>query len=182
MRKIATILLIAGTSLFAVSAEQEKIMQESYNIGKQIVAKDGTSFEWTLTAIGLTESSAGKNIIGDEHHTKKLVKASLGVYQIRLATAKEIIKKDKLMNKYYAYLLEDENRLATLLLTNSKFSGSLAATYLKMMYNRGLKKHLWNPHFYAVSKYNGGAHNKTYYNRVMNNLKTIRRLKVIRKL
>jgi hypothetical protein len=129
----------------------------------------------------MTESSSGRNIIGDEHYSKKLKKASLGVYQVRFDTAIFIIQRDKLMNQYYSFLLESKNeqRLITLLLTNSKFSGMLAATYLKMNYNYALKKGMKNPYFYAISRYNGGAHNTPYYKRVMKNMRMIKRLKVI---
>jgi len=176
--------MMLGTPVLALSAEQEQVIKESYNIGKQIKAKDGMTFEWALTAIGMTESSSGRNIIGDEHHSKKLKKASLGVYQVRFDTAKEIIKKDKRMNRYYSFLLlkKNENRLVTLLLTNSKFSGMLAASYLKMNYNAALKKKLAKPYFHAISRYNGGNKNYAYYDRVMKNMKLIKRLKIIRKV
>jgi len=182
-RIIVTIMLMVfGTPLLALSAEQEQVINESYNIGKQVKAKDGMTFEWALAAVGMTESSSGRNIIGDEHYSRKLKKASLGVYQVRFDTAIYIIKRDKLMNKYYSFLLlkRNENRLVTLLLTNSKFSGMLAATYLKMNYEAALKKGSPKPYFHAISRYNGGCWNYAYYERVMKNMRMIKRLKIVK--
>lgn len=67
---------------------------------------DGHSFEQTLCAMALTESSAGRNIIGDQYIYSKhsgLTEASLGVLQVRLITAREMIKKEKYMNENYLH-------------------------------------------------------------------------------
>ena len=168
-----TITTMLFTNLMGLTLDQENVIKSGYNIGKQIKAKDGMTFENTTASISITESSAGLNIIGDEHHSKKLRLASLGAYQIRLVTAKEIITKDKQMNKYYGYLLQPnrENHLITLLLTNIEFSAMIAATYIKMNYNRALKNGHGNPLYYAISKYNGGSRNTPYYKRVIKNMK-----------
>ena len=160
-----------------LSTEQENILQKAYNIGKQIVADNGTTFEWAAAGITFTESSAGKNIIGDESYTKNIREASLGSMQVRLATAKWVIKKDKLMNRYFNFLLADnkEKRLITLLLTDIQFSAMIGITYVKMNYNSALRRKFQRPYFYAISRYNGGSHNYKYYHRFKDNVKKIKK-------
>jgi len=172
--KILLPLLIAS-SLFGISGSQSKVIKDSFNIGKQIRAKDGMTFGYTLASIALTESSAGKNIIGDMM-TKHLRDGSLGTYQIRLVTAREIIKKDKYCNEHFKHLLKNEKRLLTMLLTSNDFGAILAGTYLKMSYNNALRVQKDNgPYFHAVSRYNGGSNNHKYVQRVRKNMKIIKK-------
>jgi len=187
-RPLLTMMLIMSTPVLAkevkspLSAKQEKVIQTVYDIGKQIKADDGMTFEWAAVGITFSESSAGKNLIGDESPDLKLRKASLGSMQVRLNTAKWIIKRDPLMNEYYSFLLKPkmEKRLISLLLSDVKFSAMIAITYLKMNYNCWLKKGHKNPYFHAISRYNGGNNNTIYFAKVKKNIKNIKRWKAIK--
>ena len=190
-RPLLTIMLIIGTPILAnktqvkspLSAKQKQVIQEAYSIGKQIVAYDGMTFEYATAGVILTESSAGKNLIGDESPDLMLRKASIGSMQFQLATAKWVIKRDKLMNQYYSFLLKPkmEKRLISLLLSDVSFSAMMGATYLKMNYESKLRKGATSKqaYFYAISKYNGGSHNWAYYARVIKNIKNIKRWKTL---
>ena len=57
------ILPLIATSILAFSTDQKEILNEAYNIGGLIKAKDGMTFEKTLRSIALTESSAGKYVV-----------------------------------------------------------------------------------------------------------------------
>jgi hypothetical protein len=176
--KVILSLLLCFSLSFGFTSYQKSIIRQSYNIGKLIKAKDGMTFENSLASIVFTESSGGKYIVGDRF-SKHLRDASLGPFQIRIKTAKWIIKKDKFCNKYFGWLLKDEDALITYLLTKPKFSTILAGTYLKIYYNIALKRGYQNPWQYAISKYNGGSKNYKYINRVRGNIKLLRRKKII---
>jgi len=180
MQKFLSSLLIS-TQLFALNNIQVNNLKLAYNIGKQIKSNDGISFENTLCAIMLTESSAGMEVIGDKYKDgklKSLYDSSLGVFQIRLITAKEVIKKDKFMNKYFNHLLYNDKKLVNLLLLDTEFSAMIACTYLKMTYNYALKhkhKSSWRS---AISRYNGGWNNTVYIERVMKRYENFKRYKL----
>ena len=174
MKILILSLLVVSLQAGYFTKSQKDNLNIAYNIGKQISAKDGMTFENTLRSIAFTESSAGENIIGDRHWTRQLSKASLGTYQVRVMTAKEVIKKDKFMNKHFSYLLEDEDKLIRMLLEENEFGALVAGHYLKMNYNYAVKKGI-DPYFYTVSRYNGGSNNTVYVERIRNNIKKIKK-------
>ena len=174
MRLLILPLLVTSVIGSMFSNDQKIILQEAYSIGKQVKVKN-MSFENTLRSIAFTESSAGRYIIGDEHITKDLKKASLGVYQVRLETAKEVIKKDPFMNKYFKYLLKDDRALVSMLLSKSKFGALVAVSYLKMNYKTALRRGHHTPWEYTVSRYNGGSKNYIYINKIRKNMKLLKR-------
>jgi len=95
--------------LFGLNVNQLNILKLSYNIGKKYKAIDGHTFEDTLSAIILTETSAGKYIIGDNYFQtgkeKPLILKSLGVAQVKLETAIYIILKyPKIFKKYKQFI------------------------------------------------------------------------------
>ena len=103
MKKIILILIIT-ISVYGYSEAQLENLNRIYNIGLQMKKKTGMSFEKTLCAIALTESSAGVNIIGDQYTSSNivlLVDSSLGIMQERLVMIKELLKKDAYIKKYY---------------------------------------------------------------------------------
>lgn len=96
-----------STFLYGYSEYQISVLNEVYNTGLEMKAIDGHSFEKTLCAMALTESSAGKNIVGDQQiHSKYsgLTEASLGVLQTRVITAREMMLKESYMHENYYYL------------------------------------------------------------------------------
>jgi hypothetical protein len=179
LKVLLTLVLVFSVSYGSYGSvfndSQKHIIRKSYNIGKLIKAKDGMTFEHTLSSIAFTESSAGKYIIGDKF-SKKLKDASLGVYQIRLETAKFIIKRDKFLNKHFKYLLKDNDALISMLLREEDFGALVAGHLLKFWYEYALRKGVKNPWFYAVSRYNGGTKNVKYVNRIRKNMKVTKRL------
>ena len=179
LKRTTVILVTTYTLLFGLSKDQESVLQRAYIIGGLTVADDGMTFEKTISSIALAESSAGKELIGDTRADGELVglyKSSLGVCQVRLMTAKEVIKKDKFMNKQFSHLLIDnDNMIIKMLLSSPDFNILIASTYIKMNYNRSLHKGV-KPLFGTISLYNGGWHNEIYYGRVMKRMKHIEKL------
>jgi len=171
MKLILSILLASSILLSdTFSKEQISVIRKSYNIGKQFKARDGMTFENTLASLVFTESSAGKFVVGDRHNF--IENCSLGYYQIRLDTAKWIIKKDSFLRRHFKDLRDD--RIISLLLTNQEFGALISGTLLKFWYNYALSMNIKKPWEYAVSRYNGGIHNIKYINRIRKNMKKIK--------
>lgn len=173
------ILFFLMSSLFALNNKQTKIIKESYNIGKEIKARDGMTFGYALSAIVLQESSAGRDLIGDKYKNGKLKNfydSSLGIFQIKLSTAKWIIRRESFLNKYFKNLLHNDKKLVNMLFTNEKFSALVAGYYLKHSYEEALLKNFKNPWFRSISRYNGGWNNTSYYHKIMKRLRYIKRL------
>jgi len=91
------IIVLFSIPLFALSPIQNNILKMAYKTASQYKAKDGHIFNDTICSILLTESSAGRYLIGDNYFTngkeKPFLLKSLGVGQVRLETAIELIKK-----------------------------------------------------------------------------------------
>lgn len=147
--------------LISTSFADIKLSKSQINVLKEIysVAKSVDEYPSTIAAISLVESSAGLNIIGDwkKDAGVSLLTASLGCMQIRLDTCRWIIEVTPSLSKYKK--IKDQ-QLAGLLLTNVRFSALIASHYFKKL--RASRKR----YYLAVSGYNGGYYNKSYYNRV----------------
>jgi len=153
-------------SLFAVTADQLKTLQIVRDIARDIPDLHGETYENTLSAICLTESSAGRNLIGDFKEKTSITKASLGAMQIQVATAKYVAKRIKTL----AWLNQHSDAyIANQLLTNLKLSVKIAAHYLVILKER--RVHYFN----VVSGYNGGYHNHRYFSKVMQNMKLVKK-------
>lgn len=219
-KKILSVLLIIGIMTTAnastLTQKQIKILKTVHDVCSQYHATDGMSFGKTCSAITLQESSAGKNIIGDQGIDPDiLVNSSLGVMQIRVRTVLEVLEHNKKLRKQYKYfwhkdydaihkyvpiliaikyyykmwrqsrgrraieyhkkyILEKKHfirykkaynkdlAIAESLLTDIKFSATIAANYLILNYELAQKRHYWNPWWKAVSRYNGGWKNVHY--------------------
>lgn len=159
------LLILLNTSLYAkISPEQLTLLQAVRDAAKSIKDYRGVTYENTLSAICLTESSAGVHLLGDIQKGKSIIGASLGAMQIRVATAKYIAK----LTPSLRYLLKyTDQTIATILLTDIKTSVKIAAHLLVRLKNNRKK------FYYMVSGYNGGWRNKPYYKRVMKNYKTV---------
>jgi len=104
MRYIIISFLLAA-SLFGLSEKQINVIKNIYQECSRYRANDGFTFENTCAAIALTESSAGKNIIGDQGDDPTiLVQSSLGAMQIRVRTVLEVLKNFPELRKQYASL------------------------------------------------------------------------------
>ena len=154
-------------SLHAITDEQIATLQKIRDVAKTLPDRYGETYENTLSAICLTESSAGVHIVGDHRKGHALAKASLGAMQIRLSTARYIAKKTPSLKWILKY---SDGHLANMLLTNVDLSAKIAAHYIIML------KHARKDYLKVVSGYNGGFVNFTYYNRVMKNMRLVRSL------
>ncbi|WP_188108628.1 transglycosylase SLT domain-containing protein [Sulfurimonas lithotrophica] len=162
------LLLSVGKLLCAdVSKKQLEVLQTVRDVARTISDNQGETYENTLSAICLTESSGGVHILGDVKKGTDITKASLGALQIQLATAKHIAKLTPSLN----HLLKlSDTKLATLLLTDVKTSTKIAAHLLVRL------KHSRKKYFNMVSGYNGGYSNAPYYKRVKKNLNLVYKL------
>jgi hypothetical protein len=163
------LILLFATSLLAekMTPKQLHVLQTVRDVAKSIPDRNGKTYENTLSAICLTESSAGKNTIGDFKHKKSFTKASLGAMQIQVATARHVsqnVKKLRWLNNL------SDVQLAGRLLGDIKLSAQVATHYLVLLQNQRQE------HFYAISGYNGGTTNRPYYNKVMKNMELINHL------
>lgn len=168
MRFLSLIVLIfLSLAADGMTSKQLQVLQTVRDVAKSIPDKNGVTYENTVSAICLTESSAGKNTIGDYKHKKSFTKASLGPMQIKVSTARHVsqnVKKLRWLNGL------NDVQLAGRLLGDIKLSAQVATHYLVLLQNKRQE------HFYAISGYNGGMVNRPYYNRVMKNMLVVNRL------
>ena len=165
--KILSTLFLLFISLFAVTDEQLHVLQTVRDVARSIPDKSGETYEDTLSAICLTESSAGKNLIGDFKSNVMITKASLGVLQIQVATARHVSKRVPSLQ----WLLDlNDAQIANKLLSDIELSARIAAHYLVMLKNERGK------FFNMVSGYNGGMTNRPYFDRVMKNMELVKKL------
>ena len=165
--RFLTTLLLSFISLFAVSQEQLKVLQTVRDVARTIPDHTGETYENTLSAICLTESSAGTNVIGDFRKGIVITKASLGVLQIQVATARFV--SNRVDSLSWLQGLSDA-QIANKLLSDVELSARIAANYLVIL-QKARKKY-----FAMVSGYNGGKVNHPYYSRVMKNMQLVKEL------
>jgi hypothetical protein len=176
------IFMLFTNNLFAFDETQIKLAKKIYNIGKTFKTADGMTIEKTLAAISLRESSLGKYVLGDKKSNgefKPLKEMSLGPFQMRLFTAKEIIKENKL-KEYYQYL-KNNTALINKLITDVEFGAKLSAYYFIKNYNEALRRGMSRPYFRAVSRHNGGWNNKPYFSALMKNMRSIKTLDFVKR-
>jgi len=106
LKKMCIISIFMINSLLAeLTKSQVNLLNTVYSEGKQYKAHDNFSFEKTLCAIYITESSAGKYIIGDKYTDtgtlKPLYLSSLGPGQIKLETALLVLNKYPVLQKKF---------------------------------------------------------------------------------
>lgn len=120
----------------------------------------GETFENTATAICLTETSAGIFKVGDIGKNPNIFKASLGIMQVRLETARFLAAQ---LN--WTKILEmSDVRLVNKLLGDDEFNATVAVKFIVW-----LNEYTQYNYFRTVSRYNGGNYNHPYYQRVMRN-------------
>lgn len=98
MKKLILTVTMLWSALHAdYTPEQLRSLNITYNKGVDLKEETGLSFEDTLCAIQLTESSGGRNIIGDQYingRSVELFKSSLGPMQEQIRTVREIMEKN----------------------------------------------------------------------------------------
>jgi hypothetical protein len=150
-----------------MTKKQLHVLQTVRDVAKTIPDKHGKTYENTLSAICITESSAGKNTIGDFHNKKSITKASLGPMQVRVSTARHVsqnVKKLSWLNKL------TDIQLAARLLGDTRLSAKVAAYYVVLLHNQRGNA------FNAISGYNGGMVNHQYYNKIIKNQAVVAQL------
>lgn len=146
--------------------EQDLInLQRIQQIALQYPTDDNTTFEHTLLAIFLTETELGKAPT-KQMNQKPGKNRSVGYFQIKPKSAKEIITKQNLTQYQNLTLQQIKQKL----ITDFDFQVTIATNHLVYHYNRALQEftHL-NPTRAAISKYNGRWHNPDYIDRVRRN-------------
>ena len=168
-------LLFSSNILKDLNIEERNLLYRTYHIGKNILATNGFSFNKTLCAILLTETSSGKFIIGDSFNKDKkrrhLLFNSLGPFQVRLSTAKFMSWK---IPSLYFLKNKSDYYIMNKLLNDYSFSAIMAAQYLKYNYEKNNFDY-----FQSISRYNGGNKNIVYYNKVLKNLEKVEDLEDI---
>lgn len=151
-----------------LSQSQIKNLNLVKKVAKTLPNNKGETFENTAMAVCLVETNCGLHKIGDlkkDHIDIK--KASLGIMQVRLQTAKFVAKKRNLKD----VLKLDDNQLVNKLLNDDEFNVKVAINYIIYLNNRTKN------YFQTISRYNGGSKNYAYVSRVMKRLKFIKNLK-----
>lgn len=167
MFKLLLLWCAPAVTLFALTTEQLKVLQTVRDVARTIPDHRGETYENTLSAICLTESSAGKNLIGDFKQGIEVTRASLGVLQIQVATARHVSRRVPALQ--WLNNLGDA-QIANKLLSDIKLSARIAAHYLVML------RRARGAYFNTVSGYNGGMSNYPYYGRVMKHMELVRKL------
>lgn len=160
------ILIFASSALQATVLKPEQI--DTLTLVKEIALrhpdKSGETFAKTAMAICLTETSAGVFKVGDIGRDPNIFKASLGVMQVRLETARFIAEKLDLQE----IKAMSDVKLVNKLLGDDRFNIEVAVQFLVW-----LSDYTNHDYFRTVSRYNGGNVNHPYYGRVMRNMQLI---------
>ncbi len=165
LRSFIIVLIFSTSNLIAakLSLQQIETLKTVKDIAKQYPNQSGETFENTAMAICLSETSAGLFKVGDIGKDPNIFKASLGIMQVRLETARFIAEK---LNLTKIKKMSDVV-LVNRLLGDDKFNIFVAVKYLVWL-NDYTKNY-----FRTVSRYNGGNYNHPYYNKVMRNMQFI---------
>lgn len=179
-RKLILLILFMFFQIKSLLAEDYKISKRQlenlnlvYNISKNLSASDGRTFEKEITSMALVESSGGlfklgDNIDLDTNKKKKIEESSLGILQMKIDTARFLIK-----NVYSLKYLEDKSDIyiSNKLLNDNVFATILSTYYVIYHY----EKTNFNEEK-ALSRYNGGNYNEEYLERIKNKMKIVEKL------
>ena len=136
------------------------------NIALQYPNKRGETLEDTAMAVCLAETNGGKVNWGDKQLLRRgIKKASYGIMQVRLATARFVARRYNLVDVRFM----SDTQLITRMMNDPLFNARIAVLYLVYLSDTS------KSYFEAVSRYNGGHVNHPYYNKIQRCLKIIRR-------
>ena len=151
---------------YALDFKQKLILKMVKNVASHYPDNKGRTFEDTAMAICMTETSGGKLNFGDKQLLKKgIKKASYGIMQVRLGTARFVAK---------AFNLRDVKNMSDLQLIKKMMHNNLFNAKIGVLYIVWCSNHS-KSYFETVSRYNGGRVNHPYYNRVQKNMKLIKK-------
>lgn len=140
--------------------DQEKIKKLAKSVGSKICFQN-MCFGDTLQHIAFIESNYGNKKISKR--SKNISNYSLGTFQIKPSTAVEVIQKADL--EQYKYL--SKQQIIHKLKNDDNFSALIAGSYLRLNYEIGINRKIKNPYRFAISRYNGGNHNKMYIEKII---------------
>jgi hypothetical protein len=139
------------------------------NVALSYPNREGKTFEKTAMAICMTETGCGKQNFGDKQLLRKgIKKASYGVMQVRLSTARFVAK---VYSLYDVHMMSDVE-LIEKMMKDSAFNAKIAVLYINWLSDHS------KSYFEMVSRYNGGRVNYPYYNRVKRNLKFLSKFRL----
>jgi len=173
--KLILILTLIMSTLWAKSYpltnDQKQKITIAYDIGKNITANDGMTFEYALPSIMGQESSFGVFVVGDKWgngRLKSLYDSSLGNFQIKLSTAKLVIKKNPKLLKRYSYLVYEGKSIYHDFEKHKK-----QISIYETLTNKGINyfirlKTTENKHLKKIEYYNHVLHSTTWINRFNN--------------
>jgi len=169
LRIFFIILIVSTSSLVAsnLSPQQIRTLKLVKEIAKQYPNKSGETFEYTAMSICMTETSAGIFKVGDIGKDPNIFKASLGIMQVRLQTARFTAEK---------LHLSEITKMSDVVLVNRLLGDDRFNIYVAVQYLVWLNDDTKN-YFRTVSRYNGGNYNHTYYNKVIRNMRFIQTIK-----
>lgn len=154
---------IAGQSNnVQLTNDQEKIKKLAKSVGSKICFQN-MCFGDTLQHIAFIESTYGKRKSSKKNKSKNKLSNSLGTFQIKPSTAVEVIQKAEL--EQYKYL--SNTQIIHKLKNDDNFSAIIAGNYLRLNYEIGINRKIKNPYRFAISRYNGGNHNKMYIEKII---------------
>ena len=164
------LLILVPIFLMALSQSQINILKETYKIASKYQAFDGHKFNDTMCAIILTESSAGKYIVGDGYFIngkeKHFLLKSLGIGQIKLETAILMIKKYPSIFKKYYHLIHNEPfayKIYTKYLQNISYFQNIVYRYKNKKGKRAKKVLRWAKRELRYYKHKMKKYKKYYY-------------------
>ena len=171
--KLTTLIMIVLLPIIieakALDMKQILTLKTVKNIALQYPNKEGKTFEKTMMAICMAETSAGKVKYGDKQLLKKgLKKGSYGVMQVRLETARFVAKAFHLLD---IRLMSDVG-LIKKLMHESAFNAKIATLYIVW-----LSEHSQS-YFEMVSRYNGGKANQPYFQKIQKYVNYLKRYKL----
>jgi len=169
--KVAIFIILTTSLLVAkdLSFRQILTLKMVKNVALSHPNKRGKTFEDTMMAICLSETGCGKTNFGDKQLLRRgIKKASYGIMQVRLQTARFVAKKYSLIE---AQLLDDIS-LIEKLMNDDLFNVKIATLYVDWLSDHS------KSYFETVSRYNGGKVNYPYFNKIKKNKRFLSRFKL----
>lgn len=166
--RIWLLLLATVVALHAQGLDFRQILtlKTVKNVALQYPTKKGETLEETAMAICLAETNGGKVKWGDKQLLRRgIKKASYGIMQVRLATARFVARRYNLLD----VKMMGDAELITKMMHDPIFNAKIAVLYLVYLSDTS------SSYFEAVSRYNGGRVNHPYYNKVQRCMRIIQR-------
>lgn len=167
-RIFASIMIVSAPIMIeakALDMRQILTLKTVKNVALRYPNKKGQTFEDTMMAICMAETSGGKVNYGDKQLLKKgIKKGSYGVMQVRLETARFVAKSFHLLD----VKMMSDTQLIEKMMHESPFNAKIATLYIVW-----LSEHS-KSYFEMVSRYNGGKINHPYFNKIQHYLKLLK--------